>query len=173
LIALRYRLAYDANLVTSVLDIFTKTIFASVIRRAREFGATANAQCGAVTFIQRFDSALRLNLHLHTLAIDGIYASDDDGRPQFQAVLPPDDAEIARLTATLAERVRKFFLSRGLGPECDPEEADPLSREQPWLSSLYSAAVMGRIAYGENAGRRLTRLGTISDTCRTFRSNAA
>jgi len=65
--ALRYQLAYDARLVTSVLAIFTKTVFASLIRRAGEFGAVRNAQCGAVTFIQRFGSALNLNLHLHGL----------------------------------------------------------------------------------------------------------
>ncbi len=56
--ALRYRLAYDAGMVTDVLRIFTKTVFASLIRRAREFGAERKAQCGAVTFIQRFGSAL-------------------------------------------------------------------------------------------------------------------
>src|SRR5437667_10238674 len=82
--ALRYRLAYDAPMVTDVLAIFTKTVFASLIRRAREFGAEWNAKCGAVTFIQHFGSALNLNLHLHMLAIDGVYATDDDCRPQFQ-----------------------------------------------------------------------------------------
>ena len=46
--ALRYRLAYDAQLVSAVLNIFIKTIFASLIRRAREFGVTRKAQCGAV-----------------------------------------------------------------------------------------------------------------------------
>lgn len=74
-------------------------------------------------------------------------------------MLPPDDAEVAQLTSTLAERITKFFVGHGMGPESDPAEADPLSREEPWLSGLYSAAVMGRIAYGENAGRRLTRMG--------------
>jgi hypothetical protein len=51
---LRYRLAYDASLVTDILGIFTKTIFASLFQRAREFGAERKAQTGAVSFIQRF-----------------------------------------------------------------------------------------------------------------------
>ncbi len=63
--ALRYRLAYDSRLVRDVLAIFTRTVFGSLIRRAREFGAVQKPQCGAVTFIQRFGSALNLNLHLH------------------------------------------------------------------------------------------------------------
>jgi len=37
--ALRYRLAYDAEMVSEVLGIFIKTVFASLIRRASEFGA--------------------------------------------------------------------------------------------------------------------------------------
>jgi Putative transposase len=74
-----------------------------------------NAQCGAVSFIQRFDSALRLNLHIHALIMDGVYAADEDDQPQFQALtLPaPDDEEIARLTELLAERIGGFFRWRG------------------------------------------------------------
>ena len=50
------------------------------------------------------------------LAIDGVYAADDDGQPQFQALLAPEDQEIARLTASLAERIPKWLQRRGLGP---------------------------------------------------------
>src|SRR5207247_9887112 len=46
--ALRYRLAYDASLVSDVLAIFTRTVFASLIRRAREFGADRKPQCGCL-----------------------------------------------------------------------------------------------------------------------------
>ncbi len=139
--ALRYRLAYDASLVTDVLAVFTRTVFASLIRRAREFGAERKPQCGAVSFIQRFDSALRLNLHIHMLAFDGIYAADENDHPQFQALLAPDNDEIARLTATLAQRMTRLLDRRGLGPDS------------------YAAAVTGRTAYGPNAGRRVTRVG--------------
>jgi hypothetical protein len=156
---LRYRLAYDAQMVTDVLSIFTKTVFASLIRRAREFGAVRKAQCEAVTFIQRFGSALNLNLHLHMLAIDGVYAADDEDRPEFQVVLAPDNEEIAELTASLAERIPKSLHHRGLEPDGDPEECDPLARDQPWLSGLYAASVSGRAAFGPNAGRRVTRMG--------------
>jgi hypothetical protein len=88
--ALRYRLAYDAHMVGDVLAIFTKTVFASLIRRAREFGAVQKAQCGAVTFIQRFGSALNLNLHLHMLALDlmGDLQEGYESLPLRQSRLP-------------------------------------------------------------------------------------
>jgi hypothetical protein len=56
-IAARY-----AQLVSAVLGIFSKTVFDSLIRRARAHGAAAKAQCGAVTFIQRFGSSLNLKM---------------------------------------------------------------------------------------------------------------
>ena len=92
-------------------------------------------------------------------AFDGVYAADDEGRPQFQALLAPDDEEIAQITATLAEPITAFLVRRGLGPDGDPEEADPLSQQEPWLSRLYAAAVTGKMAFGPNAGKRLSRTG--------------
>ena len=98
------------------------------------------------------------------MAIDGVYAADDDDRPQFQVLPAPDDAEIVRLTASLAERIPKLLQRHGLEPDSDPEESDPLSRDQPWLAGLYAASVAGRVAFGPNAGRRVTRTGDQIDS---------
>ena len=38
------------------------------------------AHTGAVTFIQRFGSALNLNLHFHVLFIDGVFSSKGHGQ---------------------------------------------------------------------------------------------
>ena len=107
--ALRYRLAYDAKLVTGVLGVFTKTVFAFMMDRAREFGATQRPQCGAVTFIQRFDSALALNVHLHMVCIDGVYAADEERHPRFQVLLAPSNEDVRQLAESLAERIAKFL----------------------------------------------------------------
>ena len=93
------------------------------------------------------------------LAFDGVYAADENDRPQFQVLLAPEDDEIAQLTASLAQRITKLIERRGLGPDSDPEESDSLRRDQPWLAGLYAAAVSGRTAYGPNAGRQVTRVG--------------
>ena len=77
----------------------------------------------------------------------------------FSRLLAPEDEEIARLTASLAERISRLLDRRALGPNSDPEESDSLRRDQPWLAGLYAAAVSGKVAYGANAGRLVTRTG--------------
>lgn len=57
--ALRYRMAWDAGLTTDVLNVFIRSLFGELGRRARERGIRA-AKCGAVTFVQRFGDALNL-----------------------------------------------------------------------------------------------------------------
>ena len=58
---LRYRCAYDARLTSAVLRAFLRALFAELRRRARKQWDARGEQCGAVTFIQRFGSALNLN----------------------------------------------------------------------------------------------------------------
>jgi hypothetical protein len=59
--ALRYLLATRPEVVTQVLGIVYRAISAHLIRKA---GLTrASAVTGAVTLIQRFGSALNLNVH--------------------------------------------------------------------------------------------------------------
>jgi len=79
--------------------------------------------------------------------------------PSPKVRLAPDNDEIARLTATLTQRMTRLLDRRGLGPDSDAEESDSLPRDEPWLAGLYAAAVTGRTAYGPNAGRRVTRVG--------------
>ena len=62
---LRYRMAYDSELMTDILNIFVRAVFSELSRRARELLGLKRSQCGAVTFVQRFNSALGLNIHFH------------------------------------------------------------------------------------------------------------
>jgi hypothetical protein len=57
----RYRCAYDARLTSEVLRALIRSLFAEVRRRVRRHWGVRAEQCGAVTFIQRFGSALDLN----------------------------------------------------------------------------------------------------------------
>jgi len=47
--------------------------------------------------------------NIHAILLDGIYAADDEGQPQFQVLPAPDNEEVARLRASLAELITQFL----------------------------------------------------------------
>ena len=59
------------------------------------------------------------------------------------------------MTGRVARRILALLERRGLGPRADPDEADPLRRDQPLLAELYGASVHGRIATGPRARQRI------------------
>ena len=100
-------------------------------------------------------SALNLNLHFHTLALDGVY-TDDRGpgvAPRFLPLPPPDDDAVARVLAGTARRLQRIVAKRAA------EDEDALARDEPLLAVLAAASLRGRSASGPNAGERWRRLG--------------
>ena len=159
--ALRYRLAYDAPLTSGVLGVFVRAVFGSLRRRARAHARerVRRVQYGAITFIQRFGDALNLNVHFHSLVLDGVYlTSPERGAARFAPLPPSNDAEIARVATRAARGIARLLARRGL-IDADLADADPLVQEAPLLAELASASVQGRAATGERAGRRVRRLG--------------
>ena len=109
--ALRYLLATRPEVVTQVLGIVYRAISGHLIHKA---GLTsASAVTGAVTLIQRFGSALNLNVHLHLLVLDGVYRRDGEGRLVFVPVPAPSAAELKRLVQRIAERIGPRSSVRG------------------------------------------------------------
>ena len=157
--ALRYRLAYDAGLTAVVLREFLRAVFAALRRRARRTCGIPRGQGGAVVFVQRFGDALNLNVHFHALVLDGVYDERGDGRPEFHALDPPSDEELAGIAARIARRVARALTRRGLGPEEDAAAVDPLGADEPWLAALAAASASNRRIVGSEAGQPLQRLG--------------
>jgi hypothetical protein len=95
---LRTLLGYDRVLCGAVLRDWASELSRSYKRRAkRELGlsSVSDAHTGAVIFVQRFDSATRLNLHFHTLVLDGVYVRDpSSGEPRFAALPAPTVAQV-------------------------------------------------------------------------------
>jgi hypothetical protein len=77
---------------------------------------------GAVTLIQRFGSALNLNIHFHILFLDGVYVYRDNRPPRFQRVKAPDKAELEELVQLISQRVGRCLERQGL-LEQDTESA--------------------------------------------------
>ena len=77
---LRTPMGYDRALCADVLKVFLNALTRSVRHRAKRalgLRSVEDALTGAVTFVQRADGALRLNVHFHTLALDGVYVRDE------------------------------------------------------------------------------------------------
>src|SRR5438094_7034777 len=157
--ALRYRLAYDSGLLSDVLNVFIRVVFGELRRRARELLGLKLSQCGAVTFVQRCGDALNLAPHFHSLVIHGVYAADENSQPEFHELPPPEDADVVRVAALVAQRVESLLKRRGLGPDGDSDTAEALSRDEPGLAAIYSASIRGRIGLGPHAGNRVLTLG--------------
>ena len=68
---LRFLVAYDAKSLNVVVKIFIQTIFSHLKHKANR--PKSKLIPGAVTYIQRFGSALNLNLPLHSQFSDGVF----------------------------------------------------------------------------------------------------
>jgi len=90
--ALRKRAGYKRAFCTDIIEAFVASLTTELRQRAkRQLGLSSvnEAHTGLVTFVQRSDGALRLNVHLRTLALDGVYVRNVDGKLEFHALAPP------------------------------------------------------------------------------------
>jgi hypothetical protein len=110
-------------------------------------------ECGAVTFVQRFGDALNLNVHFHTLVLDGVYQVGD-GVTRFHMLPPPEGGELERILRRIARRVGKLLERRGM-----ESGAELLAEDQPLLAGLAAASIRSRIATGRRAGQKVLRRG--------------
>jgi hypothetical protein len=67
--------------LTQVLAVVQRGISTFLVQQAR-LPVSSGDRAGAVTLIQRFGSALNLNVHLHMLFLDGAYTFRGRGRRQ-------------------------------------------------------------------------------------------
>jgi hypothetical protein len=95
-----------------VLGIVYRTLATHIAKKAGYNKQTA--QTGAVTLIQRFGSALNLNIHFHMLYLDGVYAEDNYGKTRFHPIKAPTKSELNSLTHRISQRVAGFLEREGL-----------------------------------------------------------
>ena len=77
---LRLLFARQPSTLSRCLAVIIRAIETDIIHRAGLTRASG-AQTGIVTLIQRFGSALNLNIHLHMIALDGVYIVGKSGKP--------------------------------------------------------------------------------------------
>jgi hypothetical protein len=104
---LRFLFACRPEIMGRVLGIVYRVIATHLVRKAGHTHAMAHT--GAVTLIQRFGSALNLNIHFHMLFLDGVYIDQLNGAARFRWVKAPSNAELTQLAHTIAHRVGRFL----------------------------------------------------------------
>lgn len=89
---LRFMFASRPEIMGRVLGIVYRVVATHLVKKA---GYTKkSAQTGAVTLIQRFGSALNLNIHFHMLFLDGVYVDQPNGAARFRWVKAPTSANL-------------------------------------------------------------------------------
>ena len=161
---LRYALAWDHGLCRAVLAVFIRALLGFEQRRAARRGVRGG-RGGAVTAIQRFGSALNLNVHFHTLAVQGVFVDDRGGGLRFVPNPEPSEGEVEALLLATARRITRLVRRRGIDlerPQAE-EPVDRLASESPLLAGISGASVFGRVATGGRAGEMVLRVGRKSE----------
>ena len=162
---LHFLFASTPKAMTRALGIVYRAISTHLAHKAGF--AKPQVQTGAVTVIQRFGSALNLNIHFHMLFLDGVYIGDSKHPLRFRRVKAPTRGELVQLTHTIAHRVARYLERQGLLERdtgniyLSPEVVDA-SDEDP-SNQLLGSSITYRIAVGSQQGRKVFTLQTLPD----------
>jgi hypothetical protein len=156
---LRFLFASRPGIMGRALGIVYRVIATHLVRKAGHTHATAHT--GAVTLIQRFGSALNLNIHFHMLFLDGVYLDRSHGT-RFRWVKAPTNQELTQLAHTIAHRVGRFLERQGL-LERDAENSYLASDavDDDAMNSLLGHSITYRIAVGPRAGCKVFTLQSL------------
>jgi len=160
---LRWLFASKPDAIGPVLAIVQRVIAGWLADRAGI--ERASAQCGAVTLIQRFGSALNLNVHLHMLWLDGVYDRSAEAaprKPRLHRARAPSPADLTALAGAIAHRVCRHLARRGwLEGEGESAFLADSAADDDSMDALRMSSITYRIATGPHAGRKVATLGTL------------
>ena len=151
--------AYDTEACALVRGVMVRAVSGFYERTAKRWGVP-RPRAGAVVFVQRFDSGLRLNVHFHVLWLDGVYGWEPGrGRPEFHAQREVVDADVQQLVQRIRDRVLRALRKAGKWVDVDAAADSDDGASDELLPGLVAAGVEGRAAFGERAGQRDGRVG--------------
>ena len=102
-------LAWHHDLALAVHGVAARAIEGWYRSKARALGIT-DGKTGMLTVVQRFGSDLALNIHFHSLVLDGVF----DACGAFTPIAAPSIDEMEALTATIAKRIARMCERRAL-----------------------------------------------------------
>jgi putative transposase len=150
--------AWNRPLASAIVTILARAVLGDYRRRAKRQGILGHS--GSVTVIQRFSQTLRLCVHYHLVAIDGVYQESADGAA-FHRLEAPSQKDIERLTRRIHDRIERELQKRGLSSDATDYEtpSDDLAEREPALTAITQASLAGTIATGKRRGQTVMRMG--------------
>ncbi|TWW08406.1 hypothetical protein E3A20_24670 [Planctomyces bekefii] len=161
-IPLRYWLHTNKRLFSKIHSIIIKEMHRYYINKARQTGIKT-PRPGSISFTQRAGSAVNLNPHLHVLLLDGVF-TEINGVVRFRNIDAITDDEVAWLCENIAKKVMKHLTKEGYldkdGEVVQNPMMDDLFLENEAITAASYASIAGMIAFGKNAGKYVTRIGS-------------
>ena len=154
---LRYLLAWDHALCRAVVAVYLRAVLGWLRREVHRRGVV-DGRGGAVAIVQRFGAALNLNVHIHALVLDGVFAPDGRGGVSFRAHERQDD-DVGPLLVTIQRRIEALLTRRGVPDREGFDAPDRWAEDAPTLAGLAAASVRGVAALGARAGAPVRRWG--------------
>ena len=107
-------------------------------RHRRQRGET-----GSVTFVQRFDGTLGSFVHLHVVALDGVFTRSKDGAVVFHPGPTPSVADVTDVVSRVAERMLRWMRRRKMFDERPHEERSNEAPSQSPLEACMQLSLFG------------------------------
>ena len=146
-IPLRLLLARYPKELSKVMQIIHRTISTDIIHRAGYL--KKQAKTGAVTYIQRFGSALNLNIHFHMLFLEGVI-TEERGQTKFKLVKAPSHSDMEQIVDNISHRIAAYLeKARLIQRDMDNAFLDFPMDDENSLLPLQAASVSYRIAWGQ------------------------
>lgn len=157
---LRLLFAREPAIMGKVLGIIYRAISSYLVKIS---GLThKQGKTGAITFIQRFGSALNLNIHFHMLFLDGCYVLQEKGSAIFHKVSAPTVQELTILTQKISVRIANYLERQGLlVSDMDSSYLNYDNLDEDVLGQIQGNSITYRIAVGPQAGQKAFTLQTL------------
>lgn len=159
---LRFLFANQPHVMSKVLGIVYRIIATYLIKKAGYNKKTART--GAVTLIQRFGSALNLNVHFHMLFLDGVYVDDtsQENHQRFVSVTHHRIADIANLTHKMSLRIARYLERAGfITRDAENTYLVANSVNASEMAEHQGHSIQYRISIGFQKGKKVFALQTL------------
>jgi Transposase zinc-binding domain/Putative transposase len=160
-VPLRYWMASSQERTAKVHTIIRTTIGQYYVNQALTRGlARATVHPGSVMFIQRFGSAINLNLHFHCVFMEGVYLERTAAgrKPRFVQAEPPRDVDITTILQKISHRIIRKLRRLGyleMGMETPVATGyDPCTTMSPRSPALWRPPCSSALPLGSAPARR-------------------